>query len=110
MEAPKHFNLKQKALWELREAQWVARQEKQRKSSQKWRQANLEKHRLAQRQRYWRDPEKHRKAAEERRLKDPEKFKDKSHRSYLKSKSQAAADQFFTLTAAAEQISKIPKS
>jgi len=70
--------------------------EKQREHVRKWRKANPEKAR-----------EKYRKCARKWREANPEKQRELKRKTYRKTRQQSAADQFFIMAGAAEQLTKL---
>jgi len=84
-----------------------ANTEKAREKSRKWRNANLEKCRERELKYREANPEKRRKANREWREANRDELRERCRKSYCKSRQQSAADQFFILAGAAEQLTKL---
>lgn len=86
-------------------------QEKAREYQRKWRNANPEKAQEINRKsnRKWREvnPEKNRESVRKWCEANPEKAQKSNRKAKQKSKQQTAADQFFIMAGAAEQLTKL---
>lgn len=98
MAKPKNMTAEQEAAW---------RREKYREAYHKWRAKNPEKRREADRNRYAANAKKRRESQRNWAALNPEKRREYERKSRNKSCNQSAADQFFVMAGAAEQISKI---
>ena len=82
-----------------------------RESDRKWREANPEKARESVRKYREANPEKKRKTDHKYRKANLEKVRESNCKTKQKAKNQSAADQFFIMAGAAEQLTKLkPKS
>ena len=80
---------------------------KEREKDHKWREANRERKREKDRKYYEANPEKYREAVRKYYEANFEKLRGKSLKSYYKTLQQTAADQFFIMAGAAEQLTKL---
>jgi hypothetical protein len=116
MSKPKNMTLEQEAAWNEKQQEYYrkyreANRKKLYEKAREYRKANpkkiLENARKMVLKRYYANYEK----AREQKLKwnkaNPEKIRKTNLKFYCKTRNQAAADQFFILSAAAQQISDI---
>ena len=90
------------------ERKWrEANPEKMREQARKWYLANCEKH--LELSRKWREanPEKKQERNRKWREANPEKARESGRKSYYETRQQTAADQFFIMAGAAEQLTKL---
>ena len=92
------------ALSTVEQEAWQA---KQRGKDRKYYEANRERKREKDRKYYEANPEKQREQKRKYREANREKLRKKSLKSYYKTLQQTAADQFFIMAGAAEQLTKL---
>ena len=86
---------------------YEANREKKLEKRRKYREANREKLRERWHKHYAANPEKQRESARKHYAANPEKQRESARKAAKKAKQQAAADQFFIMAGAAEQLTKL---
>ena len=86
---------------------YEANRERKREKDRKYYEANPEKQRERKLKYYEANPEKQREQKRKYREANREKLRKKSLKSYYKTLQQTAADQFFIMAGAAEQLTKL---
>lgn len=115
MYKPKNWDLLspvEQEAWRERKREYVrkwhaANPEKVREYKRKWEAANPKK--MREKKRKWREanPKKAREAQRKYRNANPEKDQERCRKRYHKTRQQTAADQFFIMAGAAEQLTKL---